>query len=96
MTITFDVTGIIFYVTAAILYNFSSNYWGRFALLLVAISGLALSGFLAFVMAYIIQKVCVVCAATYISNLLIFFTAISVFMEGSHSTRSNATVKKGN
>lgn len=51
-------------------------------LLLVGISGLALSGFLAFVMTYIIQKVCVVCVATYFSNMLIFLSAVSITLDG--------------
>ena len=68
--------GSIFYLLIALIYYVSKMSRTTFVLnilLLLAVTSIALSAFLSYILAFLLQDVCVICYSTYVCNILIFY-----------------------
>lgn len=68
--------GAIFYLLLASIYSVSKlnkAFLVSNVLLLLAVTSMVLSAYLSYILAFVLQDVCVICYSTYICNVLLFY-----------------------
>ena len=75
--------GVAYYLITGVLYYFSHHHLARVLLVASAVGSLLLSGYLAYVMTAVINRLCLACSFMYVSNILILLgTVLDVHSEG--------------